>query len=287
MSKYKLIKEYPGSPCLGTVIEKQQLSNPYLYYTGDKRWCVLADDVENNPEYWEKQVMKNKNLISISGAIGSGKDTVGKIIQYLLCENKGEMPVEDVLKYSEHDWWRLEQSGFEIKKFAGKLKQVASLLTGVPVEKWEDQSFKSETMPREWWVPNRSCEEDPFDPVTYRLFLQVLGTEVIRDTMHPDIWVNALFSDYRPQKLSEYNPSKWIITDTRFHNELEAVIERKGITINVVRPEIRMNGHLWYKAHSSETSLKDAEFDYEIVNDAGIPELVDKVKGVLIKEGIL
>jgi hypothetical protein len=33
--------------------------------------------------------------------------------------------------------------------------------------------------------------------------------------------------------------------------------------------------------------LKDAEFDYEIVNDAGIPELVDKVKELLIKEGIL
>jgi hypothetical protein len=29
--------------------------------------------------------MKSKNLVSVSGAIGSGKDTVGKIIQYLCC----------------------------------------------------------------------------------------------------------------------------------------------------------------------------------------------------------
>ena len=27
-----------------------------------------------------------KNLIGISGKLGSGKDTVGKIIQYLTCE---------------------------------------------------------------------------------------------------------------------------------------------------------------------------------------------------------
>jgi hypothetical protein len=271
MSKYKLIKEYPGSPHLGAVVERQYLFNSHLCYTGDKKWCVLVDDVENNPEYWERQVMKNKNLISISGSIGSGKDTVGKIIQYLLCENKGEIPVEDVLRYSEHDWWIQEQSGFEIKKFAGKLKEIASLLTGVPVEEWEYQWFKWKQMPEQWGM-------------TYREFLQKLGTEAMRDGLHKEVWVNSLFSDYRPQKLREYNPSKWIITDTRFPNELEAVIERKGITINVVRPEVRMNGHI---AHSSETSLKDAEFDYEIVNDAGIPELVDKVKGVLIKEGIL
>jgi hypothetical protein len=57
--KYKLIKEYPGSPELGTEVEKDNLSKSYFYRNGDKRWCVLDNHVEDNPEYWEKV---NENL---------------------------------------------------------------------------------------------------------------------------------------------------------------------------------------------------------------------------------
>jgi hypothetical protein len=64
-------------------------------------------------------------LIGISGKIGVGKDTIGTIIQGLLLTNKNQSS--------------------DIKKFAGKLKQTASLLTGVPVEKFEDQEFKKKT----------------------------------------------------------------------------------------------------------------------------------------------
>ena len=46
-------------------------------------------------------------IIGISGRIGSGKDTVGEIIQKLCLTNNGPK--------------------FEIKKYAGKLKQMASL----------------------------------------------------------------------------------------------------------------------------------------------------------------
>lgn len=52
--KYELIKEYPGSPELGTEVEKDKLSKSYFYRCGDKRWVVLNDHVENNPEYWKE-----------------------------------------------------------------------------------------------------------------------------------------------------------------------------------------------------------------------------------------
>lgn len=86
-----------------------------------------------------------KNLISISGSAGHGKDTVARIIQWLLSGNVGQVSVEDISNTKHHDWWLEEQSGFEIKKFAGKLKEIASILTGVPIEKWEDQDFKKKT----------------------------------------------------------------------------------------------------------------------------------------------
>lgn len=48
--KYKLIKEYPGSPELGTEVEKRDgktyVPNTYLIFRDN--------NVEDYPEYWEK-----------------------------------------------------------------------------------------------------------------------------------------------------------------------------------------------------------------------------------------
>ena len=52
--KYKLIKEYPGSPELGTIVEKEPSSKSYFFRSGNKNLCVLNNHVEDNPEYWEK-----------------------------------------------------------------------------------------------------------------------------------------------------------------------------------------------------------------------------------------
>lgn len=52
--KYKLIKEYPGSPSLGTEVEQEPSSKSYFFRSGNKNLCVLNNHVEDNPEYWEK-----------------------------------------------------------------------------------------------------------------------------------------------------------------------------------------------------------------------------------------
>jgi hypothetical protein len=62
MSKYKLVKTYPGSPDLGTVAEKEskiKSNTSYYYREGEKRYCIYDYHVEDNPEYWEKV---NENL---------------------------------------------------------------------------------------------------------------------------------------------------------------------------------------------------------------------------------
>jgi hypothetical protein len=231
------------------------------------------------------------SIIGVNGKIGSGKDTVGKIIQYLTSEYRD--------KYNFIEWQdRVENYGsstyspFEIKKFAGKLKEIAFLLTGKPVENFEEQNFKKLNMGSAW-------------NMTYREFLQKLGTEAMRDGLHINVWVNALFADYKPEE-SWLNTSlgekpdvvypNWIITDVRFPNEMEAVVERKGITIRVVRPCSECGGIGYHKMscskqypkqHASETALDDAEFDYEIINDGSIKDLIEKVKQILITEKII
>jgi hypothetical protein len=85
-------------------------------------------------------------IIGINGYINSGKDTVGKIIQELT-----KKPVPGYVSINEGKITpALEGSVWQKKKFAGKLKQIASLLTGIPVEKFENQEFKKTFLGKEW-----------------------------------------------------------------------------------------------------------------------------------------
>ncbi len=217
-------------------------------------------------------------VIGISGRLGSGKDTVGEIIQYLT-------GVDANGKFSKGLNWSYS-SNFEIKKFAGKLKIIGSMLSGVPVEYFEDQEFKKLPMGLEW-------------EMTYREFLQKLGTEAMRDGLHKEVWVNALFADYKYYEKYNHAYTKdgvdygnrtlhypdWVITDMRFPNEIAAVELREGITIRVNRDngtrEIDTN------PHPSETALDNAKFDYVIENDGTLDELVEKVRAILIREKII
>lgn len=221
-------------------------------------------------------------IVGINGKIGAGKDTVGSIIQYLTAEDTGQFCLGRIQSGKSIEGHH--NSTFQIKKFAGKLKQIGSMLTGIPVEKFEDQEFKKTLLGNEWGM-------------THREFLQKLGTEAMRDGLHTNVWVNALFADYKYEIHRSEVPTRaagfidqrvypsWIITDMRFPNELEAVKERDGITIRVVRHQIEMaNLKL---LHASETALDDAEFDYEIINDGTMEELVKKVKEILIKEKLI
>jgi hypothetical protein len=238
------------------------------------------------------------SIIGINGKIGSGKDTVGKIIQYLTASNE----VRETLtleEWLESDDLNGRDFNWKIKKFAGKLKQFASLLTGIPVEKFEDQEFKKTYLGPEWGVVRKNplqaipvFKDIQFNELmTVREFLQILGTEAMREGLHTNVWVNALFADYTPThyligafdtKLTDGDPvyPNWIITDMRFPNEMEAVVAKGGITIRVVRPETTVG------THPSETVLDEHIMHYEIINDGTIEDLIERVREILIKENI-
>jgi hypothetical protein len=261
------------------------------------------------------------SIISINGKISSGKYTVGRIIQYLTSEcGDSNSPrhrtyAEFLKRGGGSNLRNFDQhyvSDWEVKKFAGKLKQTASLLTGIPVEKFEDQEFKKALLGEEWGTVrhNPLNNIEPFEKFQFnelmsvREFLQKLGTEAMRDGLHTNVWVNALFADYNagytisPLDVDNQAPDNWIITDMRFPNEMEAVVERKGITIRITRPvesypeNPNFNGDMQIAvkmahSHPSETALDDSKFDYEIINNGSIEDLIEKVKEILIKENII
>ena len=235
-------------------------------------------------------------IIGINGKIGSGKDTVGRIIQYLMLD-------ENTTKYFVQDWINKEHylldthSNWEIKKFAGKLKQIASILTGATLEQLEDQDFKKLEMGPEWGI-------------TYRELLQKLGTETMRNGLHENVWVNALMADYgkyinqatgeqvlindylyykngldsKAEIVTKQEPN-WIITDMRFPNEMDSVKAKGGITIRVNR--VRYISTHSEGEHESERALDNHKFDYVIDNNGSISDLIDKVRTILIKEKVI
>lgn len=121
---------------------------------------------------------------------------------------------------------------FQVKKYADKLKQVAALLTGL-----QDQY-------------SREAKDKYLDSwgMTVREIQQRIGTEAMRDGLHPDTWILALFADYKPG-------DKWIITDVRFHNETAAIIQRGGFLVRIDGTRNPQQGH--EATHISETSLDD------------------------------
>ena len=233
------------------------------------------------------------NLIGIAGKMQAGKDTLGKMIIYLVDSNVDKSHI----KYSIDNNCLLEDieeepscdNPWEIKKFAGKVKEIVSILTGIPLEDLEKQEVKDRVLGEEWLVWK---EESTFDsefkllhleePLTFgnckkvqytvRQLLQEVGTDAMRNVIHPNVWVNALFADYIPVQYHDggifYNKKEypnWIITDVRFPNEAEAIKSRGGVLIRVERNKDT-------GTHPSETALDDYKKWNYIVPNVGTPK---------------
>ena len=79
----------------------------------------------------------------------------------------------------------------------------------------------------------------------------------------------------------------WIISDTRFPNELEAVKNRKGVCIKIERDfeqlykdkGISIPANLIHSNHLSETALDSyKDWDLVIYNDNDLEQLIDNVR---------
>jgi hypothetical protein len=200
-------------------------------------------------------------ILAVSGKISSGKDLVGEIVQIITqSPHFTDKAVENFLGRE------LINPKFKNKKFADKLKDMVCLLLNCTRQQLEDREFKEKELGEEWWstkirdsktgktwlikaITHNEIQEylntctnytvsDGAIKLTPRLLLQLLGTECGRYIIHPNIWVNALMSEYKSLSYAVENgggKSNWIITDMRFPNEFKAVKDRNGIVIRVER----------------------------------------------------
>jgi hypothetical protein len=131
-------------------------------------------------------------LIGISGKIGSGKDTLAMMLQ----------------EYAKDFDIKIEQ-----KRFADKLKKIASILTDASIEDCYTQEGKNKLIP----VFN----------MTIGQIQQKLGTEAMRNGFDKDVWVKALLSGYDPLM------NNWVISDVRFKNEADFIKNADGYLIRL------------------------------------------------------
>ncbi len=215
-------------------------------------------------------------IIGLVAKAQSGKDTVAQMI----------------IDEANNGRTSNRPAHWEIKKFAGKLKQIVALLTGCKVEDLEKEEFKNSELPEAWtkyellnwgkptgtiYSHNPDSPESNSQhqytverrPWTYRRLLQVLGTEGLRDLIHQNVHVNALMADYHP------NESSWIVTDVRFPNEADAIRNAGGVLVKVERPGLSTG------THPSETALDDYKnWDYVIDNRYDLPYLRRQVNDI-------
>ncbi len=192
-------------------------------------------------------------IIGICGLQGAGKDTLADI----LCER--------------HGYVRLS--------FAGVLKDVCAVLFG-----WDRTMLEGRTeiaraereAVDEWW--SRRLGIPGFTP---RLALQLIGTDVMRQHFHDEIWVAAL------ERRLMLNP-RVVITDCRFPNEMAMIRAAGGQILHVQRGEepawvsrYRNEGIVPTGVHSSEYVWMGERFDHVVRNDGTVKDLVGAVEGIL------
>lgn len=200
-------------------------------------------------------------IVGLVGFIGSGKDTVAKIL---------------TAKY-----------GYHPLAFADVLKDGVSIVFGWPRHFLEGDTPESRDFREkedEFWSRKLGKK------ITPRLVLQKFGTEGTRDIFGEDIWVSAL-----ERRIEQKHYKKIVITDVRFPNEIKFIEDQQeGYVFRVSRGE----SPIWYhvaeqentvgpkgmmekkypNAHYSEWAWIGHSFDAVIDNNNSLEDLRESVK---------
>lgn len=190
----------------------------------------------------------------------------------------------------------LKELGGEEVAFAKHLKDVCSVVFGVPRDHFDDQAFKEvkfdfnriildhdineiltyfEVPAR--FIPQAMLAHKGVELTSPRHVAQYIGTEVLR-SIDQDIHINMAF------KLSASSSAKFLIcSDMRFDNELKAVQKTDGLTIGISRQKV-VPADL-QNLHPSEKEIPNliSRSDVEVKNEGTIEDLQNTVREAALK----
>lgn len=161
----------------------------------------------------------------------------------------------------------LEELGYKRVAFADKLREALVALNPIVDEflKFPDPIRVADVVREYGWDGYKATEYG--DEV--RALLQRLGTEVGRNVLGANIWVDAALNNLDPS-------GRYVVTDCRFPNEFKAVKARGGKVIRISRPGVGPANN-----HPSETSLDDFLFDAHVNNDGSLEEFHNNIRNLI------
>lgn len=231
--------------------------------------------------------MKNKILIGLSGAAGSGKDFAAQILK--------------------------DQAKLDIVSFAEPVYKSVSLITGIPVESLQRRSTKEHPFFVEitntnfceavWYVRNiLRLLNSPLEArdilyswlcfdvgpeyatspyfgvygdsigtlrISPRRLLELFGTEFGRNRISENVWLDLVAAKY------SRSPRGVVITDVRFPNEDEWVKRMGGKRVGIVAPNSP------YAIKSTHASASHTFEVHETIINNYDEAFVDAVKSIL------
>ena len=138
-----------------------------------------------------------KKLIGIAGKKSAGKDTIARMIKFIQYNDKSEFKPEVLslidLLYENSDL----TDKYKVKKFADSLKLfVSNLLCDQDfIYKWENNICNF----RDSLIDDTKCDNlKKFlnrSHITNRELLQFIGTDICRNLIDSNIWINMSFAE--------------------------------------------------------------------------------------------
>ena len=190
-------------------------------------------------------------IIGVSGKKKSGKDTVANYLKekfgytiYHYADPLKEF-CRDLLGLDEKLLWGTDEDKNTSTNY--KFEDLYNIATRLinPTEDFEFQEHINNMMP-----------DNSSKYMTYREVLQYFGTEVFR-AFNKNIWVDTTF-----RKIQRDNCKLAVIADVRFEDEVEAILNRNGDVIRLLRNSGKVD------EHKSEKALDSYNFKKIIDNRA-------------------
>lgn len=183
-------------------------------------------------------------LYGITGKRGHGKDTLAKAV---------------VEKNSE----------FKILHFADELKRQCGEIFGLTKEQMHDPVIKEERLSHTVFMDDfldKMCEltgliirPKSLYANTPRAVMQLYGTDYVRSAKD-SYWIDCVVKQLK-------DGGKYLIPDTRYANEVDAITECGGIIVKIVRTDKTSTDEA--SNHSSETSIDDIKAAVNVMTTTG------------------
>ena len=167
--------------------------------------------------------------------------------------------------------------------FARPLKEACMTLFGLThLQCYGEDSHKNTLTKWDWTHVDdkmRAKFNNPSGAMTARQILQVVGTNLFRESFMKNFWVEVAV-----RSVKESESDIVIIDDARFPNEVDSMNELGAVVIKMTRNKIPKDNHL------SESALDDYPDDcinYVVGPDIeGVPAVEQAIHDILIEEGL-